>query len=131
MGRRKKGIGILERFMEKVTIDISGCWLWQGAKHPKGYGSFHAGPKQHGAGAHRVAWELCRGPIPEGLTIDHLCKVKHCVNPAHLEPVTARENTLRSDNPAMQNARATHCVDGHEWTAENTLRQGPQGQWRW
>ena len=62
-----------------------------------------------------------RGPIPEGLTLDHLCRVRACVNPAHLEPVTLRENTLRSPSaPTAINARKTECLRGHAFTPENT-----------
>jgi hypothetical protein len=67
-----------------------------------------------------VAYELAIGPIPEGLTIDHLCRNRGCVNPAHLEAVTNRTNLLRGDGIAALNARKTHCKRGHEFTPENT-----------
>lgn len=70
--------------------------------------------------AHRVFYEHHVGPIPLGLTIDHLCKVTRCVNPDHLEPVTQRVNTLRGDGPSAVNARKTHCPHGHEYTPDNT-----------
>lgn len=69
--------------------------------------------------AHRVAYELFVGPIPEGLTLDHLCRVRHCVNPLHLEPVTRGENTRRNDSAPSQNARKTHCIRGHALIPEN------------
>jgi hypothetical protein len=70
--------------------------------------------------AHRWTYEQFVGPIPDGLQIDHLCRVRHCVNPDHLEPVTSRENTMRGTNFSAQKARQTHCIRGHEFTPENT-----------
>ncbi len=71
--------------------------------------------------AHRAAYELYVGPIPEGLTIDHLCRNTLCVNPAHLEAVTMRENILRGTGPSAQAARKTHCLRGHPFDDGNTL----------
>lgn len=78
-----------------TTVDKrpDGCWVWTAHGNNRGYGRFRVGGRQ--AYAHRVAYELRNGPIPPGLTIDHLCRNKMCVNPAHLEPVTLRENALR------------------------------------
>lgn len=83
-----------DRLMEKVRVDANGCWLWTASIRANGYGQFvHQGsPRQ----AHRVSYECLVGPIPEGLHIDHLCFVRHCVNPAHLEPVTQAENNRRA-----------------------------------
>lgn len=110
-----------ERFFAKVdqTVGDDGCWEWLGAKITEGYGSFHLNGRQHGA--HRVAYELLVGEIPAGLQLDHLCRNHGCVNPAHLEPVTPRENTLRGEGPAAALARATRCVNGHEFTEANTI----------
>ena len=72
--------------------------------------------------AHRVAYELTNGPIPDGLELDHLCRVRHCVNPSHIEAVTHRENTLRGTGPIPHRARQSHCKHGHEFTPENTYR---------
>lgn len=102
-------------FWGKTIPGVDGCWHWQGALNSRGYGCF--GVRGVSQLSHRVAYEALVGPIPGGLTIDHLCREKRCVNPAHLEPVTARENIARA---AEQN-RPTHCPYGHEYTPENTI----------
>ena len=109
-----------KRFWEKV--DATGdCWEWAAGISVKGYGTFHvkAGTKHTTARAHRVAWELLVGPIPDGLTLDHLCRNKRCVNPDHLEPVTIGENVRRA---TAYNARKTHCRRGHPYSEANTYR---------
>ena len=106
-----------ERFIEKI-VETDGCWIWTSSV-VRGYGTFAVQTRKD-VKAHRLAYEMWVGPIPEGLQIDHLCDNKLCVNPDHLKPATARENTLRSNNPAAQNARKTHCKRGHEFTPENT-----------
>jgi hypothetical protein len=111
-----------ERFWERVTVTESGCWLWDGYLTDEGYGRLGR------ALAHRLAWEWLRGPIPPELTIDHLCRVRRCVNPAHLEPVTMQENGRRGDGFAGRHARQTTCVNGHPFTLENTYNY-TQGRW--
>lgn len=117
-----------ERLLSKAVINWeTGCWEWKGAKAGKGYGAIRVEAKRN-APAHRVAYELIEGPIPEGLQLDHLCRNHACVNPAHLEPVTNRENQLRSPvSRTAQNASKTHCKNGHEFTPENTrMRTGAE-----
>lgn len=95
------------------------CWEWTGATR-KGYGTFQStqwGKTIHRL-AHRHAYELLVGPIPEGLTIDHLCRNTLCVNPAHLEPVTGEENRNRGSRSPLN----TTCINGHAYTPENTYR---------
>jgi hypothetical protein len=94
------------------------CWLWT-AGSSCGYGAFspHHG---HTVRAHRFAYELLIGPIPDGLVIDHLCRVKRCVNPAHLEPVTFGENVMRGETLSSTNAAKTHCNSGHALDEANT-----------
>lgn len=104
-----------ERFWPKVNKTET-CWLWVGNINTKGYGMF--GLNRGLVSAHRFAYVLLVGPIPEGLHIDHLCRVRHCVNPDHLEPVTPQENVRRGLHGVLRSQ--THCVNGHERTVENT-----------
>ncbi len=108
----KKGGGVLptgrEFVLSRINVAESGCWLWTGGITPRGYGY---GKSKH---AHRYSYEAFVGPIPDGLEIDHLCRVTSCVNPDHLEPVTQRENQRR------RWATVTHCKWGHEFSPENT-----------
>ena len=106
-----------ERFWEKVERTTS-CWLWTGKLNPNGYAQFMVVGRYQNV--HRFAYELLVGPIPQGLTIDHLCRVRHCVNPAHLEPVTIRENVLRGEGLTASFARKTHCPQGHSYDLLNT-----------
>jgi hypothetical protein len=104
------------------------CWPWRRALDKHGYGRIKIGGRQGPIhGAHRVAYELYIGPIPPEYTIDHVaargCTMHSCVNPAHLEAVTLRENILRSESPSAIHARKTHCPQGHEYTPENTYRR--------
>lgn len=107
-----------ERFWSKVEAADSGCWLWSGEIIRNGYGRFKVNRRMEMA--HRVSYEALVGPIPGGLQIDHLCRSRACVRPDHLEPVTCRENVLRSAGGAAKNARKTHCDSGHEFTESNT-----------
>lgn len=108
-----------DRFWPKVEKTAT-CWLWAAAKLPSGYGIFTI--ERVNQYAHRVAWEWLRGPIPFGLDIDHLCRVRNCVNPDHLEPVTRRVNLLRGKTIVSAQAQRTHCPNGHEYTEENTVK---------
>jgi hypothetical protein len=111
-------LGVRERFWAKV--DRRGameCWPWQGEIAPNGYGRFWLNGKLDEA--HRVAYKVTRGPIPLGLTIDHLCRNRRCVNPMHLEAVSQRENLLRGNGPPGTNARKTSCPRGHPYSGSN------------
>src|SRR6185312_10945036 len=108
---------LLERFETKfIPEPNTGCWLWTGTLHRGGYGKMGRGRATDGVDyAHRISWELFRGPIPIGLTIDHLCRVRCCVNPDHLEPVTLDINSRRGTGLMATNLAKTHCPRGHPY----------------
>jgi hypothetical protein len=114
----------IERFWGHVDKTDS-CWLWTRSKI-NGYGAFKAGPwnAQRGVLAHRYAWEHLRGPIPEGYELDHLCRVRNCVNPEHLEPVLPQVNFLRSMNQSAIAARTNRCIRGHSLADAYRRRDG-------
>lgn len=124
-----------ERFWSKVDKqgpvpaerpDLGPCWIWIAAKTSRGYGNFTVGGRSgRNHTAHRFAYELANGAVADGLDLDHLCRVRACVNPTHLEPVTRRENLLRGETIVARNSAKTHCPHGHEYTPENTyVRDG-------
>jgi len=110
---------LVERIWRRIERS-EGCWLWTGQINDHGYGLICRDDRP--ARAHRVVYELLVEPIPEGLVLDHLCRVRHCVNPAHLEVVTLAENTLRGEGPSARHARVTHCPQGHPYDEANTRR---------
>jgi hypothetical protein len=145
-----------ERFLKRVRISMSGCWQMTGCHDRDGYAQFHRDKKN--SKAHRISYEWYKGKIPDGLTIDHLCKNKGCVNPDHLEAVTIQENGRRhnaagykkwwaqlsdekrqdfinnvsvkaSQKAATIKKAATHCRRGHKWKPDTTYT-APNGQRR-
>ena len=112
----------MEVFWSKVakSDDPDGCWEWTAGKISDGYGHFWNSEQRRNESAHRVAYEALVGPIPDGLVLDHLCRNRGCVNPAHVEPVTNEENVRRGVSPSVANAKKTHCTSGHPYDAENT-----------
>lgn len=103
------------------------CIVWWGAVQPDGYGVWpSSGGRYHRRRpyAHRVIYEETLGPIPAGLTLDHLCRNRTCVNPSHLEPVTNRENILRGESLSARRARQTECYRGHPLSGENLYSWG-------
>jgi hypothetical protein len=110
-----------QKIIDNLTREEDGCWAWIGYVSPDGYGYVYDSITKRTRGAHRVSYETFVGPVPDDLELDHLCRVRHCVNPEHLEPVTTRENTLRGESFAAREARQTHCIHGHELTPENSF----------
>ncbi len=109
------------RFWHKVYADPSGCWLWVASLNTPGYGQSWNGKKVDFA--HRMSYAAFKGAIPSDLELDHLCRVRRCVNPLHLEAVTHGENMTRGQigkGLKEWNQRRTHCKHGHEFTEENT-----------
>lgn len=122
-----------ERFWAKVRENpATGCWEWAAAIARNGYGQFaHEGRTRS---AHRLAWLSLRGEIPEGMQLDHLCRVRHCVNPDHLDVVTARVNRergnathVRRNGPAVS---PDHCIQGHPLAAPNLHTRARQRECR-
>jgi hypothetical protein len=117
------------RMMSRVEKTAT-CWLWTGPLGRGGYAyftwreprteKFVPAPVQ-GVRVHRAVYEHEVGPIPEGMTLDHLCRVRHCVNPDHMEIATHRTNILRGETLAAANARKTHCPKGHPYDGDNLM----------
>ena len=123
----------MERLIEKVSHEpMSGCWLFTGGLDTDGYGMIGIGSMLDGSRTvtktHRVAYAFLVGPIPEGMTLDHKCRVRCCVNPDHLEPVPQPVNVLRGESPSAKNARKTHCSHGHAFIEANTYITIRKGQ---
>lgn len=107
---------MIEELLKRAEVRGT-CWVWIGAHCSDGYGHKSLGGIKHRV--HRLAYEAAIGPIPTGLEIDHLCGVRACFNPAHLEAVTHRENLLRGGAFAGVNARKQHCPQGHRLAGDN------------
>ncbi|WP_367138917.1 MULTISPECIES: HNH endonuclease signature motif containing protein [Streptomyces] len=121
-GRFRSTASPQERFLSQLKLE-HGCWLWVGFIDRYGYGKFKLSGRS--VLAHRWAYEHYVGSIADGLVLDHLCRVRHCVNPEHLEAVTARTNTARGRSA---NREKTHCNRGHAYTPENTFVQKRGGR---
>lgn len=106
---------------KRIAATKSGCWQWTGAGSGAGYGSIPKSARRGTPLAHRAVYAILVGPIPTGLTLDHLCRNRRCVNPEHLEAVDVRTNVLRGVGRSAENARRTKCIRGHKL---RTLRRG-------
>lgn len=113
-----------QRFWAKVN-KTEDCWLWTSGASPGGYGVFR-GHDGNSIMAHRFAYGELVGPVPEGMQLDHLCRVRLCVNPAHLEPVTQQENIRRGEGGKHWRIK-THCPQGHPYEGDN-LYVNPSGR---
>ena len=113
-----------ERF-DNYVKKTDTCWEWTGSISPEGYGRTNINKKP--MYTHRVFYEMLVGPIPPGMTIDHLCRNRKCLNPAHLEVVTQKVNSLRGFSPPSANAKKTHCSRDHALTGDN-LYARPRGK---
>jgi len=112
------------RFMQSWEYNDTGCWEWQKSLNYAGYGQFHIGSRKDNSRkmirAHKYSFETFAGDIPKGMQIDHVCSNRKCVNYEHLRVVTPRENVLCSNSFVADNARKTHCKNGHEFSKQNT-----------
>jgi len=109
-------------FAATIPVPWSGCWLWAGAVNSSGYAIGRLGTPSGARGSdrvHRTAYKLFCGDIPSGYEIDHLCRVRSCVNPEHLEPVTPIENWRRGNAPSAKASRRDHCIHGHPYAPDN------------
>jgi hypothetical protein len=122
----KRIIDLPHHVFEKMMPVDDGCWLWTAAISAGGYGRSWDGKKS--IYAHRQVYEAIVGPIAPGLQIDHLCRVRSCVNPSHLEPTTQRINILRGVSPVANNARKIYCIRGHLLSGDNLVKRSRSGR---
>lgn len=127
IGNNRTIVPPIDRFLTKIRLnEETGCWEWTASRFSAtGYGQFYVGPGLGSTVAHKWGYEHFIGSVPAGLELDHLCRVRFCVNPEHLEPVTRQENLARSP---LGHAAKTHCPQGHPYDEANTGQKG--GKWR-
>jgi hypothetical protein len=127
----RQTLTVMQRFCAKVKLppsdDPMGCWIWI-ANRSTGYGRFWLAGRY--VTASRFSYEMFIKAVPAGKEIDHLCRVRCCVNPDHLEAVTHRVNMLRGDGVASSNVAKTHCAQGHPYSGSNLHLQGTKRRCR-
>lgn len=109
-----------DKFLDRIVTDGE-CIIFTGTKSPQGYGSFQSANRVR-MQAHRISYQVFVGPLIDGLVIDHICRNRLCVRPDHLRQVTHQVNILAGVGATAVHAKKTHCVNGHEYTTENTHR---------
>lgn len=119
-----------EYIEQKIDRTPSGCWIWTGAIEANGYGASFNPTTHRKEGAHRVIYKLLVGPVPKGLVVHHKCRVRACVNPAHLCLLTPYDHTMTHDSPARRNSEKTHCPKGHSYAEHGSWRTGKHGRQR-
>jgi hypothetical protein len=124
--KQRRVLTAMQRFCRFVRVLPTGCHKWVGGRGSNGYSMFWDNGRT-GVG-HRWIWEKWNGPIPESMTLDHLCRNRWCVNPGHFEVVTRYENVRRGNNHVPAFGRATHCVNGHEFSPANTYKRPTGGR---
>lgn len=110
-------INTVDRVFRRNVEKTDNCWIWKGYISPYGYGRLTFNGKAQPA--HRFVYEILKGPVPEGMVCDHLCRNRACVNPDHIEIVTHRVNILRGEGMSAKNVIKTHCASGHPYDGDN------------
>lgn len=123
----RKGNSIID-FMNKVHKDDNDCWIWKGYIDKDGYGTFSYRSKE--MRAHRWSYMHFVGSLDNNLTIDHICNVRACVNPKHLQQIPIKDNILRGSGPSARNAKKTHCRHGHAFADNNVVHDKKQRRCR-
>lgn len=118
--KRYRGKTAVERLHESYAVDVNGCWVWQRPLNWAGYGQMAFDGQRHTA--HRAAYLLLVGPVPDGMDLDHLCRNRACVNPDHMEPVTRSENLRRGESGGWRR-QLTACPKGHPYDETNTYHR--------
>jgi hypothetical protein len=116
---------LIKRFVGKIE-KLDGCWLWVGLKGPNGYGRFSVGTRE--ISAHRFSYQHFIGAIAPGMTVDHICRIKICVRPDHLQLLTNEENSARAQEFVVEtaNAKKKYCKRGHELSGFKVLLLGSE-----
>ena len=124
------GQEIIDRFISKIDKTET-CWLWTAYTSKSGYGNFCPKWKESTLTAHRFSYTYFKGNIPQEMTVDHICRIRHCVNPDHLRLLTRIENVMIGEGPAAENARKLLCHNGHTKFKEILVKDRKSGKRRY